>query len=121
MTEAVNGALAELAGDGTLQEIIDSYIVGTDYKYVSPEDIDLSAGALTLAVDAAFPPYEYTAEDGEIAGLDIDVCRAVCDLLGVDLEVTVVDSDKLGTTVQFGKADLAMGRLAENESEAETS
>ena len=119
LTSAVNQALSELKDNGTLQNIINGYLLDSGYTYVSPENIDRTAGTLTLVVDADFSPYEYVGESGEIKGLDIDLCRAVCDILGVELAVTTEQSNKLVTTVRFGKADFAMGRMIANEEDSE--
>ena len=42
------------------------------------------AETLTMATNAAFPPYEYY-EGGDIVGIDADVAKAICDLLGLSL------------------------------------
>lgn len=119
LTSAINTALSDLKDNGILQNIIDGYLLDSGYTYVSPENIDYTAGTLTLVVDADFSPYESIDENGEITGLDIDLCRAVCDILGVDLVVTTDQSNKLVTTVRFGKADFAMGRMTANEADSE--
>ena len=119
LAEAVNASLDALREDETLQNIIDGYMLGTDYKYTSPEDVDRSNGTLMLAVDGSFPPYSFDNGAGRIVGIDIDVARAVCDRLGVELEVTVVDRGDLVKTVQFGKADFSLGGITENEADAE--
>jgi polar amino acid transport system substrate-binding protein len=118
LLEAVNAALKELKESGTLQKIIEGYQPGNDYRYVSPENIDLSHGTLTLAVDAAMPPYSYYDSQNLPAGLHIDIARAVCDLLQVAMDVSVVGSSDLVLTVQYGKADLSLGGAADDEENA---
>lgn len=110
LTSAVNGALKTLTDNGTLKKIIEGYKKG-NYTYVSPDNLDVSAGTLTLAVDGKFSPYSYSDERGQITGLDIDVANAVCDLIHVKLKVITVNRADLITTVQFGKASFAMGGL----------
>lgn len=50
--------------------------------------LDLIAeGVLTVGVEAAYPPFEYYAEDGTtIIGFDADVAAAVADELGLELQ-----------------------------------
>lgn len=40
-----------------------------------------------MGVDAEYPPFSYLGEDGQYTGFDVEVCKAVCDLLGWDLQV----------------------------------
>lgn len=114
LTEAINGALAELKEDGTLDQINDNYIGEDDVKgtlpYESPEDVDRSNGTLTMATNAAFPPYEYY--DGEdIVGIDVDMAQAVCDKLGYELKVEDMEFDSIVPAVQSGKADIGVAGM----------
>ena len=54
----------------------------------SQPQLDLIAdGVLTVGVEAAYPPFEYYAEDGTtIIGFDADVAAAVADELGLKLQ-----------------------------------
>jgi polar amino acid transport system substrate-binding protein len=115
---AVNAALKELKESGTLEKIIDGYQPGGDFRYTSPDNVDLSHGSLTLAVDAAMPPYSYYDDKEQPAGLHIDIARAVCDILHVGLNVAVVDSSELVITVQYGKADFSLGGITDSEENA---
>ena len=45
-------------------------------------------------VDAEYPPFSYLGEDGQYTGFDVEVCKAVCDLLGWDLQVFGVNWDQ---------------------------
>ena len=115
LTEDINIALASLAEDGTLQQIIEGYLCGGEYRYETKLDEEAVAGTVTLAVDAAFPPYEYYGESGKVEGLDLDIARAICDILGVGLEVSVCEPGTLLAEVQSGKVAFAMGRLTPSE------
>lgn len=111
LTEDINNALAALAENGTLENIIEGYLCGGEYRYEPQLDEEAITGTVTLAVDAAFPPYEYYGETGEVEGLDIDIARAICDILGVGLEICTVEPGTLIEEVQSGKVAFAMGRL----------
>ena len=84
LVTAINGALAQLKEDGTLDSIVSNYI-GDDTKgqspYESPADVDRSNGTLVMATNAYFEPYEYYDGD-KIVGIDADMAQAVCDVLG---------------------------------------
>ena len=47
-----------------------------------------------MGVDAEYPPFSYLGEDGHYTGFDVEVCKAVCDLLGWDLQVFGVNWDQ---------------------------
>ena len=54
------------------------------------------AETLTMATNAAFPPYEYyDDETGEVTGIDVEIAQAICDKLGYGLEVVDADFDSL--------------------------
>ena len=109
LLRAVNSALTVLRGDGTLNNLRDKYFSGKKYTYVPPTNIASRPGSLSLAIPPDSPPYSYVNNDGEYAGLDIEVARAVCDQLGVELKIIEFDARDLVTSVWFGKADLALG------------
>lgn len=117
LTEAINGALAELKEEGTLEQIIGNYI-GDDTKgtqpYVSPEDVDRSNGKLIMATNAAFEPYEYY--DGTtIVGIDAEMAQALCDKLGYELEIQDIEFDAIINAVQSGKADIGVAGMTVTE------
>ncbi len=119
LTADVNKALRTLAAEGVLESIVGGYMGKSDYVYASPPDVDRSAGTITVAFDGSFPPYSYDDGTGQLTGIDVDVARAVCDLLHVDMETAVVPRDELVTTVQYGKADLSLGGVTDNEEDAQ--
>lgn len=117
LTAAINGALAELKADGTLDSIIANYI-GDDTKgqspYESPADVDRSNGTLVMATNAAFEPYEYY-EGNEIVGIDADMAQAVCDKLGYELKIEDIEFDAIINAVQSGKADIGVAGMTVTE------
>lgn len=66
---------------------------------------------LTLATSADFPPYEYVGDDGEYAGIDIEVSKLIAEKLGYELKVENMDFNSVITSVQNGKADIGMAGL----------
>jgi len=108
---AVNSALATLRSNGTLRNLRDKYFSGRRYNYVSPEGEARPHGKLTLAIPPDSPPFSVKNAEGGLYGLDIDVARAVCDVLGVELSIIEYDAWELVTAVRYGRADLALGWL----------
>lgn len=112
MTADINAALQTLRENKTLASIADKYILGKTFDYVPRSDIPDDAGSLRLAARADTPPY-CVSDDGSITGLDIDVARAVCDILGVKLEIIETPPSELVSAVWAGRADFGMGGLYE--------
>ena len=71
----------------------------------------VEAGKLTMATNAAFPPYEMTTDAGEFEGIDIDTAKAIADKLGLELQIDDMDFDAALLSVQQGKADIAMAGI----------
>lgn len=121
LKEMINEALAGLKADGTLDAIIANYI-GDDTKgknpYESPADADRSNGTLVVATNAQFEPYEYYKEN-EIVGIDIDLTQAICDKLGMKLQVEDMEFDSIINAVQSGKADIGVAGLTVTEERLE--
>ena len=68
----------------------------------------VTAGKLTMSTNAAFPPYEMTADDGSFEGIDIEVAAAIADKLGLELQVDDMDFDAALLAAQSGKSDMVM-------------
>ena len=68
----------------------------------------VEAGKLTMATNAAFPPYEMTTDAGEFEGIDIETAQAIADKLGLELQIDDMDFDAARLSVQQGKADIVM-------------
>ncbi len=117
LREKLNSAIEKLKADGTLDSIISNYI-GDDTKgkfpYISPENVDRSNGTLNIATNATFEPYEFI-EKGEITGIDIDMARAICDILGMSLEIQDIEFDSIISAVQSGKADVGVSGMTVTE------
>lgn len=116
LTEAINGALAELESDGTLDAIEKNWI-GEDAgnnPYVTPDGTEYPNGTLVMATNAEFPPYELV-ENNEIVGFDVDMMRAVCDKLGYELEIENMAFDSIIASVDSGKADVGVAGMTVTE------
>ncbi len=102
----VNGALEKLKTDGTIDQILKNYIgdEAGNYPYTE-KDQDHSNGTLTMATNAEFPPYEYY-EEGNVVGIDVDMMRAICDELGMELKVEDMAFDSIIPAVSTGKVDV---------------
>lgn len=117
LKDKINAALKELKEEGTVDSIISNYI-GDDTKgktpYESPEDVDRSNGTLVMATNATFPPYEYY-EAEEVVGIDADLAQAICDKLGMELQIDDIEFDSIITAIQAGKADIGIAGMTVTE------
>lgn len=74
----------------------------------------VSSGKLIMATNAEFPPYEYH-EGNEIKGIDVEICQAVAEKLGLELQIEDVAFDSIIPEVASGKADLAAAGMTVTE------
>ncbi len=73
------------------------------------------ADTLVMGTNAAFPPYEFIGEDGEVTGIDVEIARAVCAEMGYELVVRDMEFDSIISDVQFGKIDFGMAGMTVTE------
>lgn len=71
----------------------------------------VEAGKLHMATNAAFPPYEMTDDSGGFEGIDVEIAEKIAAKLGLELVVDDMDFSSVLTSVQGGKADIAMAGL----------
>lgn len=116
LKEKINVALAELKQEGTLTQITDYYIGSEEKQGKNPyqkKDVKRK-GKISVATNAEFQPYEYF-DQGKIVGIDIDIMQAICDKLGMELEVQNMDFDSIITAVTSGKADVGAAGMTVTE------
>lgn len=75
----------------------------------------VEAGKLHMATNASFPPYEMVADDGSFEGIDVEIAGKIAEKLGLQLVVDDMDFTSVITSVQSGKADIAMAGLTVND------
>lgn len=108
LLDQINQALDELKADGTIESIEKNWVGAESELGKSPyekKDVDRSNGTITIGTNAEFPPYE-SYSDGQIVGIDIDIMQAVCDKLGMDLQIEDMAFDSIITAVTSGKIDV---------------
>ena len=47
-----------------------------------------------MGIDPEYPPFSYLGDDGSYTGFDVEICQAVCDYLGWELEIFGVNWDE---------------------------
>lgn len=110
LCERINKALTQLQNSGTLDRIARRHIDDNIAVSYEPKNIGRPNGTLIVATNATYPPYEYY-EHGRVVGIDIDIMQAVCDILGMTMQVEDMNFDAVITSVQTGKADVGAAGL----------
>ena len=72
------------------------------------------AKTLSMATNAAFPPYEYM-EGNEYAGIDIEIAKAIADYMGAELVINDVEFGSIIGGVQSGKYDMGIAGMTVTE------
>lgn len=76
-------------------------------------------GTLVLGLDDTFPPMGFRDENNEIVGFDIDLARAVCERLGVELVCQPIDWASKELELSSGNVDCLWNGLSITEKRLE--
>ena len=116
---ACGGATEEAAeeAEAEVEEVEDAAeeAVEDAAETVSGDFTTVEAGKLHMSTNAAFPPYEMTADDGSFVGIDVEVATAIAEKLGLELVVDDMDFDAALTAAQQNKSDMVMAGVTVNE------
>ncbi len=66
----------------------------------------------TFATEAAWAPWDYINEDGELVGIDIDIIRAIAEVQDFNVKFTKSQWSSLIPMVNMGKADMTGGGMS---------
>ena len=73
-----------------------------------------------MGTNATFPPYEFVDDNGEVAGIDAEIAKAIADKLGMTLEIKDMEFDSLIPAVQGGSIDIVLAGMTVNEERKES-
>jgi len=59
-----------------------------------PAEESAAGRTFVMGIDPEYPPFSYLGNDGNYTGFDVEVCQAVCDYLGWELEIFGVNWDE---------------------------
>lgn len=60
---------------------------------------------LRVATEGAYPPFNYTNNDGTLAGFDVDIANAICQEMKVTCDIKAQDWDGIIPSLKAGKYD----------------
>ena len=103
------GGSSSTASSAAASSVASSAAASSEAASTAAADLTtVETGKLTMATNAAFPPYEMTTDSGEFEGIDVETAQAIADKLGLELQIDDMDFDAALLSVQQGKADIVM-------------
>lgn len=51
------------------------------------------AAEFKMGIDAEYPPFSYLDDNGDYAGFDVEMCKAACDILGLEQVIVPINWD----------------------------
>ena len=70
-------------------------------------DLDtIRAGKLTIATSPDYPPFEYYDDNGNLAGIDVEIMELICEKLGLEPEFIEMDFDGALMAAEWGECDV---------------
>lgn len=67
---------------------------------------------LVVATEGGYPPFNYINDDGDAAGFDVDIARALCRALGRECTVVTVEWDSILLGLQRNEYDMVVASMA---------
>ena len=77
-----------------MKKIISVFVVLVMILALSASAFAADEKTFIMGIDPEYPPFSYLGDDGNYTGFDVEVCQAVCDLLGWKLEIFGVNWDE---------------------------
>ena len=117
MTACGSTASSEAASEPAASESTASSEAASDATSdtASAEVTTVEPGKLIMSTNAAFPPYEMTADDGSFEGIDVEIAGAIAEKLGLELQIDDMDFDAALLAVQNNTADVMLAGLSYRE------
>jgi lysine-arginine-ornithine-binding protein len=67
---------------------------------------------IRIAVEGAFPPFNYVGKDGRLRGFDVDIAKALCQQMKATCEIEPQDWDHIIPGLLAGKYDAIVSSMA---------
>ena len=117
LTEAFNAAMTSMVADGTFNEINAAWDFG---PYAGVDLLpDLGGRTVTVAVENAYPPFNFYDEDGTAVGWDYDSVNEICARLNCVPEYIETSWEGMITAVGTGEFDMAADGITITEERSE--
>lgn len=117
--DLVNEGLARVRDNGVYDLIFNKYFGdGADYEV---EESDNSLGLnYKVAMDMAYAPFEFIGDDGQPAGFDVDLIRAIAAEMGFAVELVNTAWDGIIPSLLAGSSDMIISAMTITEERSES-
>ncbi|MGL4475035.1 MAG: transporter substrate-binding domain-containing protein, partial [Shewanella sp.] len=68
----------------------------------------LQAQEIRFAMEATYPPFEFTNDKNEVIGFDVDLAKALCSVLNKQCSFHIQPFDSLIASLKFRRFDAAI-------------
>ncbi len=113
--EATSGSTQSNNDESAVESEIQTSSIAQDepvMAYSATLDDIIQRGTLIIGVDESFSPISYIDENGNYAGLDIDLATEICSIIGVVPEFVSVPWAQKEQMLNTGEVDCLMSGLA---------
>jgi polar amino acid transport system substrate-binding protein len=73
----------------------------------------MKRGKIVIGVKADYKPWGYRDQSGDLVGMEIDMAKEVAETMGVELELTAVQSSNRMQFLEQGKIDLMIATMSD--------
>ena len=107
LKESLNGFIAQLKADGTLDDMYRRWVLEGDRAMPEIPRSEDAGLRLTVGTTGSVPPYSYY-EGGGLTGYDIELAHRFAAWLGAKLSFEIYDFDGVVPAAKAGKIDVIM-------------
>ena len=105
-TATTEPAAEETAGEETTEDVAEETAAEeTDAEETADDTASADDKVWIIATDTVFRPFEFTDENGDFVGIDVDVLAAIAEDQGFKYELQSLGWDAAVAAVQAGQAD----------------
>jgi len=72
----------------------------------------VAAEKIRIGTEGAYPPFNYLTADGELAGFDVEIARALCEQMQADCEFVIQEWDGMIPALLSGKYDAIIASMS---------
>ncbi|MDR1734675.1 MAG: transporter substrate-binding domain-containing protein [Oscillospiraceae bacterium] len=108
-----SGQMNQIAVDNFGDDFTADLRTPTEAPAIPTEFKTMKDGVLTVGMEVGYPPMEYTTDDGaEYIGFDVDVAKALAELLGLEVEFVNTSWDGIFAGLEKGQYDCIISAVS---------
>jgi ABC-type amino acid transport substrate-binding protein len=103
----IDSALKALEADGTMAKLKGRYLEGDSIAVLPPQESEVGSGReLVMAVGGSAPPFDYVSPDGQPAGYNVELTKAVAQKIGAKVKFVAFSEPSILSALLSGRVDL---------------